>query len=342
MKGLMIKSRAVVGLPLVALFACSSENLQTTGLDPASSVNPAMPGGNPSTTPSTPSTTPDQPGSPMADPSAPVGNDQPSSEGNPDDIAPPTLDPGDDMASGEAPDDSMETPDPETPAPGVPEVLTPSQIGGDLEGFLHLAPCESQDFGHDCTLPGCQGGSKTLERTLQLGGEPGTVYDVTVHVYGVVEPRAYQGGVRRAGANFDASSLDLWYEGGVIPANPGTYNSYELHVEPAVPGTPNVYYLNSRTGGDQQIVVRIDYQATFAVQGGGTIRFRSFDLNCRQITNCATNECGPLNPKPLTVDAVRNADPPPVATFAQPYQTGANIGRGQWVYIDVLDAAPRP
>jgi hypothetical protein len=336
MKGLIIKSAAVVGFPIVGLLACSSENLQTTGLEP-STINPIVPGA-PSATPSSPTTTGNQ-STPASNPTTPAVDDDPSiSEGNPDDIAPPMLDPSDDMTA-EAPDDETEAPgDMPTPAPEV--VLTPSQIGGDLEGFLHLAPCESQDFGHDCTLPGCQGGSKTLERTLQLGGEPGTVYDVTIHVYGVVEPRAYQGGTRRAGPNFDVNGRDMWHVGGTIPANPGTYNSYEFHVEPPVPGAANVYYLNSRTGGDQQIVIRLDYEATFPVQGGGTIRFRSFDLNCRQITNCATNECGPLTPKPLTMEAVANADPPPAASFTQPYQTGANIGRGQWVYVDVVDAAP--
>jgi len=38
---------------------------------------------------------------------------------------------------------------------------------------------------------------------------------------------------------------------------------------------------------------------------------------------------------------VINADPRPPMTFTQPYQTGANIGRGQWVYIDVTNAVPR-
>jgi hypothetical protein len=339
MKAIIIKSVAAVGFPIAGLWACSSENLQTTGLEPSTRINPAAPGG-PSATPGTPSTTPNQP-STSSRPTTPVGNEgAPISEGNPDDIAPPMLDPDDEMTGGAAPEG--ETDAPTTPAPTPDVVLTPAQIGGELEGFLHLAPCESQDFGHDCTLPGCQGGSKTLERTLQLGGEPGTVYDVTIHVYGIVEPRSYQGGVRRAGPNFDVNGRDMWHEGGTIPANPGTYNSYEFHVEPPVPGAPNVYYLNSRTGGDQQIVIRIDYEATFPVQGGGTIRFRSFDLNCRQITNCATNECGPLTPKPLTLEAVATADPPPAATFTQPFQTGANIGRGQWVYVDVVDAAPAP
>jgi hypothetical protein len=146
---LKIRSKAVVGFPLVALFACSSENLQTTGLDPASSANPVTPGTPTSMMPSTPSTTPD----PSATPTTPSENDTPASEGNPDGIAPPTA-PDDEMAGSDAPDDSMDTPTPQTPTPEVPEVvLTPSQIGGDLEGFLHLAPCESQDFGHDCTLP---------------------------------------------------------------------------------------------------------------------------------------------------------------------------------------------
>ncbi len=219
---------------------------------------------------------------------------------------------------------------------------TPAEVGGDLEGLLHLSPCNSPDFGHDCVLPGCQGGSKTSERLLQLGGEPGVIYDVTLHVYGVVEPRRYQGGVRRAGATFDPNGLDFWHSGGELPVNPGTFMSYELHVEPHVPGEPNDYFLNSRTGGDQSLVIRLDYLATIAVPGAGTIRFRSFDLNCRQITNCNTSECGPLTPKPLVTASVMNAEPPPPPTFVQPFQTGADVGRGQWVYIDVTDAVARP
>jgi hypothetical protein len=219
---------------------------------------------------------------------------------------------------------------------------TPAEVGGDLEGFLHLSPCNSVDFGHDCVLPGCQGGSKTTLSTLQLGGEPGVIYDVTLHVYGVVEPRRYQGGVRRAGANFDPNSLDFWHAGGTLPANPGTSMSYELHVDPEVPGEPNDFFLNSRTGADQTLVIRLDYLATIAVPGAGTIQFRSFDLNCRQITNCSTSECGPVNPKPVITASVINADPPPPPTFTQPFQTGANVGRGQWVYIDVTDVVARP
>jgi hypothetical protein len=161
-------------------------------------------------------------------------------------------------------------------------------------------------------------------------------------VYGVVETRRYQGGVRRAGGLFDPNSLDLWHEGGVLPAVTGTFNSYELHVDPQVPGAPNDYFLNSRAGNDQQLVVRLDYEATIAVPGAGTIQFRSFDLNCRQITNCSTTECGPPTPKPLTTPSVTNAEPPPPPTFVQPYQTGANVGRGQWVYIDVTDVVARP
>jgi hypothetical protein len=219
---------------------------------------------------------------------------------------------------------------------------TPAEVGGELEGLLHLSPCASVDFGHDCTVPSCQGGSKTTLRTLQLGGEPGVIYDVTLHVYGVVEPRRYQGGVRRAGSTFDPNGLDFWHEGGTLPANPGTFNSYELHVDPQVPGAPNDYFLNSRPGAEQALVVRLDYLATIAVLGAGTIQFRTFDLNCRQTTNCDTNECGPVTPKPVITASVMNAEPPPPPTFTQPFQTSANAGRGQWVYIDVTDVVARP
>jgi hypothetical protein len=278
----------------------------------------------------------------MPDPTAPppMPGNNPSNEGNnPDMIAQPmpmTGDDGMDMETDPGDDMTTDPPEPNEPAP-----LTPGQIGGQLEGFLHTAPCNSADFGHDCTLPGCQGGQKITEVPLRLGGDPNTIYDVTVHVYGVVEPRRYDGGVRRAGANFDPNGVDFWHAGGTVPGG-STYNSYELHVSPPVANAPNDYFLNSRTGGDQTFVIRLDYEATIAVQGGGTIQFRSTDSNCRQITNCPTQECGPVGPKPVVTQSVMNASPPPPATFTQPYQTGANIGRGQWVYIDVVNAVARP
>ncbi len=335
MKKLFTKS-ITVGFPIIALLACASENLQTTGLGPSTSTESQQPGNTNMMTPGVPNPMA-MPG--MTDPLPMTGNNPGNEGSNPNMIVPTTpMTGGDDDMDTDMetdPADDMTTDPPDEPAP-----LTPGQIGGQLEGFLHLAPCNSADFGHDCTLAGCQGGQKITETTLQLGGNPGTIYDVTVHVYGVVEPRRYDGGVRRAGANFDPNGVDFWHAGGTVPGG-STYNSYELHVNPPVPGAPNDYFLNSRTGGDQTFVIRLDYEATIAVPGGGTIQFRSTDSNCRQITNCATQECGPVGPKPVVTASVMNADPRPPAAFTQPYQTGANIGRGQWVYIDVVNAVAR-
>ncbi len=332
MKRLAIKSAVYAGLQVAILSACASENLQSTGLGPATTVpgeQPNMqvlPAANP--TDNTPSSGQD-PGAGGSSGEATPNVTLPLNPG-PTGANPPPAMVGD--------DDDDET-DPETP-PIAPVALTPAQVGGELEGYLHLAPCQSADAGHDCTLPGCQGGRKLVEDTLQLGGDPTKVYDITVHVYGVVETRVYQGGERRAGNNYVRTDVDLWHEGGTAPANT-TYNSYELHVQPPVAGAPNDYFVNSRTGGDDQSIVRINFEATFPVQGGGTILWRSTDSNCRQITNCATQECGPLTPRPLSLAAVDNASPPPTG-FTQPYQTGANVGLGQWVYFDVTAVAPRP
>jgi len=344
MKRTTISALSALGLTLS--LSCSSETLSTTGLGPAPAPVDAVDDSNATAEPPQPSE--------MEEGTQPAGStdvsESPSNEADlPENLVGPAADEGD---SSDPANDMTEVAD-ETPAeddvmPAEEEVveeppapLTPAQVGGQLEGFLFLSPCESQDFGHDCTLPQCQGGSKTVQRTLQLGGEPGVVYDITIHVYGVVEPRVYQGGVRRAGPNFDPNTTDFWYEGGQLPANTGTYNSYEMHVEPPVPGAPNAYFLNSRTGGDTPFLIRLDYEATFPVQGGGTIRWRTFDLNCRQITNCNDNECGSLGPKPLTQPTVAGANPPPPATFTQPFQSAANAGLGQWIYIDVTAVAPR-
>ncbi len=329
MKTFAIKSAVCIGLQVSVFGACASENLESTGLGPARQVAPEQPSAPLVPEPST--------GGTPSEAENTAGGDG-NGEALPDPNLPLDTDPSGPAVPGTTDDET----DPVVPPIEGVEPLTPAEVGGALDGFLHLSPCQSEDFGHDCTLPGCQGGAKTVEQTLRLGGDPTVIYDVTVHVYGVVETRVYQGGDRRGGNNFVRTDIDLWHAGGVVPANPGTYNSYELHVEPEVDGAPNDYFVNSRVGNDDQSVVRINFEASFPVRGSGSVVWRSTDANCRQITNCDDADCGPLEPHPLTLAAVDNADPKPPVTFRQPFETGANVGRGQWVYIDVIAAVPRP
>jgi len=215
------------------------------------------------------------------------------------------------------------------------------ELVGDFEGYLFTAPCADPGTGFDCTNNGCTDNQKDTIVDFPIAGDAATIYDVTIHVWGIVEAKNYDGGTRRAGDLMDASSTggDFWYEGGTIPFS--SYNTYELHVTPAVDGAANDYFLNARNGsGEDHESWALNYTATFPVQGGGTIKFRVYDSNCRQIKNCGPGAGSSTCAAPRTVN-ISEADPQP-ADFTQPYVGSAPGGAtGQWVLIDVTSVEPR-
>jgi len=119
------------------------------------------------------------------------------------------------------------------------------------------------------------------------------------------------------------------------------YNTYELDVSPAVAGEANVYYLNSviasenphTSSATQHLTFDINYNATIKVTGGGTLTFKTYDSNCKEVQNCGPtqgNQC--QAPRTVSLAGVMPAAP---TSFIQPFQmpTGAY---GQWVFFDVL------
>jgi hypothetical protein len=226
--------------------------------------------------------------------------------------------------------------------------VTIADIVGKMDGFLFIAPCGDGGTGYDClnsaavpapqNSPTCNNQQpKTTTIDFPIGGDAGKTYDVTVHIYGVVEAKNYQGGMRRDGNNMNASATggDFWYTGGTAPNS--TYNTYEFHVTPAVAGAANDYYLNSRNGsGEGHESWGLNYSATFPVTGGGKLNFKVYDSNCRQIMNCGPGTGSSTCAAPRSLD-LSATEPKPPASFTQPFIGGAPGGKatGQWVYIDV-------
>jgi hypothetical protein len=96
------------------------------------------------------------------------------------------------------------------------------------------------------------------------------------------------------------------------------------------------YYLNSDTQ-QGHYTYAISYERTIPVVGGGKIRFRSVDRNCRLIKNCPGG--APCASKARSVD-ISTASPPPT-TLSQP-GLGKTIGNsGQWLLIDVVNVVPQ-
>lgn len=218
-----------------------------------------------------------------------------------------------------------------------------------MDGLLYKGECAASDAADECNPGGCVNGVFEQKTKVTLGGDPNTIFELELHVYGVVELRkGYSGGTRRQGATGNAQSTkDFWYEGG--SAQPGNYNVYSLRVTPAVAGVANAadngnnYFLNARDESNEgHEVWELNYTAKVLAKGGSELEFRAYDQNCTQIQNvgsAARPTQGTGTNGALVVD-LTGADPAP-ADFAQPLST--NGRNGQWVYVDVLgvvEAAP--
>jgi hypothetical protein len=227
-------------------------------------------------------------------------------------------------------------------------------IVGALDGALMTHDCaKASADGYDCPNIGpCTGNKVTWTKTFPIAGTSGQKYNMTFHVYGVVEPYNYVNATRDQGNNTSVTqSLDLFAKGGTLqPANGNgyDYNSYQVDVYPAGTGMmPDTYYLNSVDNADnphvntnttQHTTFPIDYSKTIPIYGGGQITFTTFDSNCVQVMNCGTiaqnagNVCNQHHSVSLA-----GTNPPPPTTFRQPYDgpTGNGQQYGQWVFIDV-------
>jgi hypothetical protein len=217
-------------------------------------------------------------------------------------------------------------------------------VAASFDGQLLQFPCGASHSGYDCDNVGCSGGTVTHTTTYPIKGTTGAIYSVTFNVRGIVEAYAYVGGTRAAGTasvSQRATNGGLFCSGGTQePSGSGNdYNTYELDVSPPVAGETNVYYLNSVISGEnphtssatQHLTFDINYNATIKVTGGGTLTFKTYDSNCKQVQNCGPtqgNQC--QAPRSVSLAGVTPAAP----TFTQPFQmpTGAY---GQWVYFDV-------
>jgi hypothetical protein len=239
--------------------------------------------------------------------------------------------------------------------------LDPTTFAGGWDGALIEYGCGNSGSSYDCSQPaaaGCKNYDKSSNpvvstippsngapTTWTMGGNPGTIYSVTVHVRGVVEVISYVGGTRAAGnTSILTTPRNLFQVGGVPQDDTGPsfdYNTYEVHVTPPVTGEANAYYLNSVTVAQNphapntptvHLTFDIDYSATIKVPGGGQVSMKVTDTNCRQVQNCG-DTTGNTCAKPRVVNLAGSA--PPAPTFSQPLVSGGYYG--QWVFFDVTN-----
>jgi hypothetical protein len=169
-----------------------------------------------------------------------------------------------------------------------------------LDGYVLKQPCLSESGPRACRThaPGaCPvsqdpafAGSTPTRDTLSFGGQSGTLYDVTLHVQGIVEPKIYRGGN-------DASDLATngFLTAGTVDNVRNQHSAYALRV--TVP--TGTYFFNSL--GRENVrhsVFPVDFEATVTIQGATPIELWISDPNCEALRNCGDpdvpTECTPV------------------------------------------------
>ena len=224
----------------------------------------------------------------------------------------------------------------------------PLSVMAALDGQKFVAPCgrtESADFLVCENIPAsCSSivgpyltrGNLMRDDTVTVDGPAGAIYDVTLRVRGVVEPKHFINGATGMPAN---GSNYAWYVGGE-PNTSGNYSTYMLWVSaPVVMQTGALdgqyYFLNAVDHLEAHFTYPIDYTATFPVAAGARIRFLADDPNCSMVKNCDDTSIDGIVQGPTTkCNPSTIAGLPASAEIAQPYP-------GQFIYLTVLSAVMR-
>jgi hypothetical protein len=173
-------------------------------------------------------------------------------------------------------------------------------------------PCSSLLGGNVCLHQGKTSDNGTPYAAMKVatfGGNSGTMYQVKVHVRGVVEPTHLQGGTAGTPAQFLTG-------GSAYPnnTNEGQYQQWRLTTT-----VPNQhYYLNNFNAvGLSHVAYMLDYTETITIGGGTPVTLDVNDGNAHEISNTVVNP--PLKPAGLDQGSMNS---------------------GQFVQIDIESATP--
>jgi hypothetical protein len=239
-----------------------------------------------------------------------------------------------------------------------PVVPTVEELTGALDGHLIITPCGDTPNQDDCLGGGwrssavdnganhsCNQGQLEANITIPIGGEDGVEYDVTMHFYGVMEPRRYANVMREAGdaaTDRNGGTPTGWAEapGGTNINNLGdqNYNTYEMHVYDHMDQAVRSYFMNSDNNTGHYTLIT-NYEKTITLIGGGEVRLRVFDANCRMIKNCGASGGAPCGGKARTVNIADAMPQPSNPMLMQPGLGQAADHAGQWWLIDVKNVA---
>lgn len=151
----------------------------------------------------------------------------------------------------------------------------PATPAADLSG---VAAGFEEFFLHDeCTgpfppQPDTCAHKRVHEKSFTFGGEPGTVYDVTLRVRGIFEPTTVEGG------ETPYADHPYFKVGGKVTTLDWSY----WHIDVSEP--QQTYYLNHYPEV-AHIIYKEDFEATIPVAGGAKVVISAIDGNDRQIDN---------------------------------------------------------
>jgi len=209
-----------------------------------------------------------------------------------------------------------------------------------LDGQMFLAPCMADTQAAVCSnnTGACPNSSDPdialrgvhlTDRSVTLGGTPGTSYTITLHIQGEVESKQYTGSTDQE-SMLTSPTADGFATGGT-PTTSNAYGVYMLRVtNPGTMGNTD-YFLNSLQppGVSNHTTYGVDYTASIHAQGGATIRLLASDGNCSQIKNC-----GPVaNDGTVCATPITLANVEPTAVAANPSFNFSTPYNGQWLVM---------
>jgi hypothetical protein len=229
------------------------------------------------------------------------------------------------------------------------------ELVGTLDGRLIQFPCATSAVTDDCqglgyvvdgVITACEQGRSEMVLDHPIAGTPGARYQATMHFYGIMEPKNLGNGVtREAGAlatNRNGGAPLPWATapaGTNIPQS--NYSAYELRVHDEAGQEVARYFLNSDINEGHWSFI-IDYEKNIEIIGGGFVRLRHLDPNCRVMKNCGDSSGVSCEGRARTIDLSAAEPPPPSGPFPVGFnQPGLNQSpgnSGQWWMIDVTAA----
>ena len=146
-----------------------------------------------------------------------------------------------------------------------------------LDGYRFEFPCKGEMPDKPKKGAGCQSAlvkgdpfkTDNFKKIINFGGIPGTRYDVTLRVRGVVEPMTYKNG-KMDGEHF--------YVGG--EPNNATYNIYKIDV-----ASPKGHFFLNRQDRVGHRIFTIDYVKTIEIEGSSKITLSGDGQNGKLISN---------------------------------------------------------